>query len=313
MPVPHIHSTDVGRCVYCGSLKNLTKEHIIPSGAGGTYTLLNATCDECADVTKKFEQDCLRRWFGPMRVKLGLASRRRSKAQRPTSIELTTRNRHTGKPTSRLLSKEDHPAPLTGMVFDHPGILSGSTPKNYRGEFWGAINADHAKQHVSRDELMGIDIPYPHSLCRTLAKIAHCFCFRAGLDGTFEPLLPDLILGKVDVGTYLVGGQTVVPPPEQEFHRVLTYALKASGKIYLVKGIRLFAGLGMPVYYVVVGIIPDMSKLPRLLPLCQFEKWEDPWTHGFRTVDRRDAPADSARGHPPPRNADGRSIIIPQL
>jgi hypothetical protein len=43
----------------------------------------------------------------------------------------------------------------------------------------------------------------------------------------------------------------------------------------------------MPVYYVVVGTIPDMSKLPPSLPLCKFEKWEDPWTKGFRVIDGR--------------------------
>jgi hypothetical protein len=36
-PIPHVHSTDVGHCIYFGSVENLTKEHIIPSGAGGVY------------------------------------------------------------------------------------------------------------------------------------------------------------------------------------------------------------------------------------------------------------------------------------
>jgi hypothetical protein len=149
-PLPQIHSTYVGHCIYCGSLDNLTKEHIIPSGAGGKYTLVDGPCDACAKITTKFEQDCLKRWFGPMRVRLGLASRRRPKSQRPTSIELTTRNRNTGKPTSRLMSKNDHPAPLTGMIFDHPGILTGSRPTNYSGEFWGAINVDIMPNNRSR-------------------------------------------------------------------------------------------------------------------------------------------------------------------
>jgi len=286
-PIPHVHSTDVGHCIYCGSVENLTKEHIIPSGAGGVYTLIGGSCGACADITKKFEQDCLQHWFGPMRVRLGLASHRRPKSKRPTSIKLSTVKRFTGQPTSRIMNKKDHPTPLTGMVFDHPGILTGSRPTHYYGEFCIHLNTDHAKEQIPRDELLALDIPHPHSLCRTLAKVAYGFSIRAGLEGTFKPLVVDLILGKEVVGTYLVGGQPVVPPPEQRFHWVQTYALKSSETIYLVKGVRLFAALGMPVYYVVVGIIPDMSLIPPALPLCLFEKWDDPWTKGFRVIDHR--------------------------
>jgi hypothetical protein len=289
-PAQHVHSTDVGHCIYCGSVDNLTKEHIIPSGAGGFYTLIGGSCGACADITKKFEQDCLQRWFGPLRVRLGLASHRRPKAKRPTSIKLSTVKRFTGQPTSRVLDRNDHPTPLTGVVFDHPGILTGSRPTYYRGDFCVALNMDHAKEQIPSDELLALDVPHPHSLCRTLAKVAYGFSIRSGLEGLFKPLVIDLILGKEgEIGTYLVGGQTVVPPPEkgQNFHWVQAHALKSSDTIYLVKGVRLFAVLGAPVYYVVVGIIPDMSLMPPALPLCLFEKWDDPWTKGFRVIDPR--------------------------
>jgi HNH endonuclease len=89
MPPYNIHSTTVGHCVYCGSKTDLTKEHIIPFGLGGDQTLLDGSCGECAEKTKRFEQDCLRGWFGAFRIKAGFAGRRRKKVDRPDHIPLT--------------------------------------------------------------------------------------------------------------------------------------------------------------------------------------------------------------------------------
>jgi 5-methylcytosine-specific restriction endonuclease McrA len=56
-------------CIYCG--KNgvpLTDEHIVPFSLGGQHILQNASCLECADITKKFEQDVARELWGDARA-----------------------------------------------------------------------------------------------------------------------------------------------------------------------------------------------------------------------------------------------------
>lgn len=54
----------IGRCIYCGYTspdpRELTREHILPKGLGGTDTLLKATCANCVSVTSEIERVFIR-------------------------------------------------------------------------------------------------------------------------------------------------------------------------------------------------------------------------------------------------------------
>src|SRR5262245_13876737 len=40
----------IGKCIYCGSVDDLTTEHIIPKGLAGGWTLNEASCRRCAAI-----------------------------------------------------------------------------------------------------------------------------------------------------------------------------------------------------------------------------------------------------------------------
>jgi hypothetical protein len=49
-----------GVCIYCGRTDvRLTNEHLVPLSLGGQHILEGASCNDCADVTKKFERKAI--------------------------------------------------------------------------------------------------------------------------------------------------------------------------------------------------------------------------------------------------------------
>lgn len=86
LPIPS-NARYVGQCIYCGKVGgNLTKEHAIPYGLNGPWTLLSASCDRCAGITSRFEQDTLRNFLLPIRTVLTMQTRRKKK--RPAAMPL---------------------------------------------------------------------------------------------------------------------------------------------------------------------------------------------------------------------------------
>lgn len=86
LPVPS-NAPDIGECIYCGSSANdLGKEHAIPYGLNGPWTLLRASCSRCADITHRFERDTLRSLLSPVRTVLAMQTRRPQ--LRPRSLAL---------------------------------------------------------------------------------------------------------------------------------------------------------------------------------------------------------------------------------
>src|SRR5579875_1815169 len=74
----------VGRCIYGDHDGPFSDEHIVPYGLGGDVILPAASCRDCATKTSRFEQQVLRTMMGPLRVRLGLPTRR--KKERPTEF-----------------------------------------------------------------------------------------------------------------------------------------------------------------------------------------------------------------------------------
>jgi 5-methylcytosine-specific restriction endonuclease McrA len=75
------------KCIYCGKIEvELTDEHFLPLSLGGQHIIEKASCLECADITKKFEQDVAREMWGDARISYNAPSRR--KKQRPRYIKL---------------------------------------------------------------------------------------------------------------------------------------------------------------------------------------------------------------------------------
>ena len=80
-----------GSCIYCGARGvRLTDEHIVPYSLGGAHVLKEASCDTCADITKKFEQKVARDLLGDARTSFDAPSRRRQ--QRPKHLYMADPN-----------------------------------------------------------------------------------------------------------------------------------------------------------------------------------------------------------------------------
>jgi hypothetical protein len=98
---------------------------------------------------------------------------------------------------------------------------------------------------------------------RMLAKIAHAYAAAHNELASFAPLLPDMILGRYETPSYLVGCLSDQLPDPEPFvrHRINTQigVVSQRGVVlerFLLARIRLFASLGTPEYHVVIGRTP---------------------------------------------------------
>jgi hypothetical protein len=149
--------------------------------------------------------------FGDLRMHHNFPTRRRS--QRPTHIPITidfgNRKASMGIPIA------EHPSLLIMPAFPPPGILTGLPPSG----MWPEAKFHVFQHHWDRETLRtlvvsegghGIEVTKnitPAPFVRMLAKIAHGFLVAMRGLGNFNPLLPELILGKNQDIAYLVGGE----------------------------------------------------------------------------------------------------------
>jgi hypothetical protein len=211
---------EIGQCIYCGKQGKgvkLTEEHIIPYSLGADVYLKDASCLECADATKRFEQHVARSIFGHHRIHKEVQTRRPN--ERPTALSARVLVR--GIEHRMDLSIKDHPYFLAMPIWGQPGMLRGLRPS---ADFDG-LSAHlyyHIPDHI-RDTLKLTDGEMAeirpdskgdaNQFGRAIAKIAYCNAIaRYGYDG-FEHLeLPDLILGKLPFVSFYVGSVLRAPP-----------------------------------------------------------------------------------------------------
>ncbi len=122
----------VDLCIYCGARSQaLSDEHIVPYGlAKNSLVLPTASCGQCATITGKFEQACLREMMGPLRTRLHAPSRHRK--DRRASFPLHRIKFETLAPGETATSFEpvdmpssDYPLMYLGLLLDKPGLLMG--------------------------------------------------------------------------------------------------------------------------------------------------------------------------------------------
>jgi hypothetical protein len=78
----------IGKCIYCGSEKNLTDEHVVPYGLKGSWKLLKASCANCSKITSVFERFVLRSQFMLPRADLKLPTYHPKKRPKEFSFEV---------------------------------------------------------------------------------------------------------------------------------------------------------------------------------------------------------------------------------
>lgn len=246
----------VGRCIYCNATEQLGREHIVPFALGGSAVLPAASCQACATITGKFEQEVLR---GPM---WAVRSLRR----------LQSRTRHSDAPTTERVevvrggvrSYVDLPIEKCPLILHFPRF---APPRFLSGKFGTGIDISgidsilfgpHPEQTLK--ELAGEQISFGGGdykyvpFARMIAKIAYSMAVASGaaihLDGP-SPVLPSLLGESDDIGQWV--GTAVGPSRKYPglLHRIALDRNADQG--LLLAEVQLFSDSDTPTYVVVLG------------------------------------------------------------
>ena len=114
----------VGEYIYCGATSGLSTEHAVPYALNGPWTLLEASCADCRDVTHRFERDTLHGLFPAIRAVFRLQTRRRK--QRPTHLPLLVVKQ--GQDHFVQVPLNEFPVFLQSLSFHHPALWTGGLP-----------------------------------------------------------------------------------------------------------------------------------------------------------------------------------------
>lgn len=252
IPVP-INAPDIGKCIYCGSTGNdLGKEHAIPYGLNGPWTLLRASCSRCSDITHRFERDTLRALLLPVRTVLAMQTRRPQ--LRPKYLDLVLESN--GVRRTIQVPPNEYPLYLPTPLFPPPGCLTGSAPSS-------KIATELKFLHLTGPSLeevikeRGVDFAGAHlsfspvDFARTLAKIAFTAAvYSLGLAPFTTTPIRRVILGQDPNVNHWVGSWTGTPDNEPTGLHAMK--IHASGtNIHVI--LRLFAQFKAPEYHVVLG------------------------------------------------------------
>lgn len=256
LQIPSVESRigPVGYCIYCGSTERLSNEHMIPQGLGGRQQLLKASCEQCRIIIHEVETAVLDKMWSHPRTKLGLRSLRR-KIKPPTTLPIWLF--FDDMCTIREVPVHQYPPAFFFPVFPKPRVLAGLSDTeefSYKMSVrylpnWPGREAALAEWGVSEFAIFGR--MNGSFFARMLAKIAHGMAFAYATK--FEPLLPDIILGRDRRLGYLIGGseQPLPCPPGADFG--IRFEAPFLDRGFLIVTIRLFASFNGPTYTVVVG------------------------------------------------------------
>ena len=267
------HYAPVEHCIYCGSVANLSDEHIIAYAIAGTMVLHKASCNDCTRITGSFEQKCCRLMFDRFRRFYGLPTR---KGKRDRAHVNFTHLAADGSVKSISVPTGEHPVGLVLPVLDEPRILGGLPEfetQTIQIRFWRhGPPLDKFKQfnekHGSRAVAVNMDLL---SFSRMLAKIGHAYATAVlGIDG-FTPLLPKLIRGEISNWSHYVGGYGGKTPnvtSDKEMHVLGLEPVEVNGRLYLIGMVRLFSRFGAPSYACAVGFM-NSSQLERAIDFVE--------------------------------------------
>ena len=252
LPVPS-NAREVGECIYCGAVgSDLGKEHAIPYGMNGPWTLLRASCHRCADITHRFERDTLRNLLSPVRAILAMQTRRPE--LRPRSFPLVLESN--GVRRTVHVPAAEFPLYLPTPIFPAPGVISGMPGVAALTTQLGFLHlAGPTFEQVSQShgaEFVGARLNFsPQDFARTLAKIAFTAAiYVLGIAPFSSSPIRKVILGEDrNVGKWVGSwtGETI-----NEAKGLHAMQVRASGTdIHVV--LRLFAQFGAPEYHVVLG------------------------------------------------------------
>lgn len=246
----------VEHCIYCGSTKNLRREHIVPFGLSGTAVLPKSTCDPCSKITGRFEQKVLRGPMRAVRVLRRLKSRKKH-AGAPKTAALTVIKG--GREQVVELPLKEYPILLHFPIFPPPAFLY---PEGYtngiRMTGLATIRFGPRPEAVlARIGANKIKVTQNYQyvpFARMIAKVAYSYAFAEGcmkfIYGTPFPL--PAILGKRDeIGRWVGTLTKQFEAFKGLLHRIAVREDREKG--LLMGEVQLFADSQAPSYGVILG------------------------------------------------------------
>ena len=249
----------VGRCIYCGTSKGLTDEHIVPYGLHGRLVLLKASCSGlCKDITSQLERVCLQGTFGPLRIRHKMPTRHPKQRPDRFPVEVECLD---GTHLQETISASQLPGSSWALpILGHCGfVLKKSVDELPKPALKVQLDREdmaNFRQSGRKWQEIGMGHICIETFGRMLAKIGHAYaCAVVGPDA-FDPWLPDLILKGTPNFRLLVGGQveTEISPAKAYLYELQLITMKGWYDLNcLGVAIRLFSCFRTPWYYVVVG------------------------------------------------------------
>lgn len=252
-----MNSPIINRCIYCGTINPpLDREHIVPYGLGGKFTLLKASCKKCSKITSEFERDVLKKLLLTTRAALGLKSRH-GKLPNGFPVIIESKNKET-----IMLPIEKHGLVTMLPVFAPPVFLD---KRNYEkgidilGQVVFRTGGMDLIEYAKREKIKSISFTWqysPTSFARMLAKIAYGFSvYKHGLNRYEEAyVLPSILNLKDDVGRWvgMLPSPVDGPLPNEDF--VINFFKNPKNEEFAQ--IRLFGKFAdTPTYIVALGKI----------------------------------------------------------
>jgi hypothetical protein len=265
VPDEKVYIPGAGKCIYCPpkapEADKLEREHIISHTLGGKLILHNASCRDCSSlINREIENPCLKQFWLAPRTHLDLPTSNPRTTLRIGTWDDTGDNRLPENMTKvnfkfEKVPVDEHPGITFLPVFQRPRILLGNPPSGGVGPvgFWNSPiqRMPKAPQGKRAADMQPFAIG---PIARMIAKIAHGVAVAELGLGAFEPLLPDIIMGRSDHIFHLVGNISKRGRKRIALHRI-TLELEQG---FIVANVQLFARLRGPIFQAVVGR-PDLS------------------------------------------------------
>jgi hypothetical protein len=244
-----------GVCIYCNRCEvQLTDEHVVPFSIGGQHILREASCLQCADITKKFEQDVARSLWGDARASYNAPTRRKKEQKKRILLQ---------DPAAKNADLDvvigDYPAPMVFYQMHRAGILDGEPENIDRSRVWKLISV------VDENRLQDFERKYPgrltarfkhvpDSFARLLVKIGYGQVMTSLDPGDFNAFCLPYILGLKTNLSYIVGGRITIEQPQPGIgYSLKSHQFGTADRIVLVSEVRLYANNHTPTYHIVVG------------------------------------------------------------
>lgn len=253
-----------GICIYCGaSGPGLSDEHVVPYSLGGSHVLRKASCNTCADITKKFEQKVARDLWGDARIAFDAPSRR--KAKRPKKFNIPNAN---GRGEGLAIPSSEYPAGFVFYKMCQAGLLQGLPEDVDVSGSWRLIIIDDDKRRKKfqgkypNSELRIKFRHVPQDFGRLIAKVGYGHVLTQIEPEDFKPICLPYILGHRSNVSYVVGGTFEEQAPEADNGYLLeTAGFGSAERLILVALVRLLANTSSPAYHVVVGEVVGSQRV----------------------------------------------------